>query len=373
MNADLRYMDYAARLGQRALGTTAENPPVGCVIVKDARVVGVGWTQPGGRPHAETEALAIAGEAARGATAYVTLEPCAHQGRTGPCAEALVAAGIARVVTAFEDPDPRTAGKGHAILREAGIEVETGIGAHAARTALAGFFNRIVKKRPQVILKLALSADGKIAEGKGKRTTITGPLAQARVHLTRAQCDAVLVGLSTVLADDPELTVRLPGLEDRSPIRVIADTRLSIPSHVKLVKTAMQIPVWLLATRAGSVGDGIVVIDCRQGKDGWVDMRDALKRLAQRGINRLLVEGGAHIARSFLEANLVQRVELYRAPMELGGQGVDAFAGLDWRRVSRRFRVIAEERLGVDTLTVYEKPTSVSLSRTAGEGGLQAG
>jgi diaminohydroxyphosphoribosylaminopyrimidine deaminase/5-amino-6-(5-phosphoribosylamino)uracil reductase len=356
MNADLRYMDYAARLGQRALGTTAENPPVGCVIVKDGRIVGLGWTQPGGRPHAETEGLAMAGEAARGATAFVTLEPCAHHGRTGPCADALVGAGIARVVTAFEDPDPRTAGKGLAILRAAGIEVETGIGAHAARGALAGFLNRIVKKRPQVILKLALSADGKIAEGKGKRTTITGPLAQARVHLLRAQCDAVLVGLSTVLADDPELTVRLPGLEDRSPIRIIADTRLSIPSHVKLVKTARQIPVWLLATRAGSVGDGIIVIDCRQGKDGWVDMRDALKRLAQRGINRLLVEGGAHIARSFLEANLVQRVELYRAPIELGGQGVDAFAGLDWRRVSRRFRVVSEERLGADTLTVYEKP-----------------
>jgi diaminohydroxyphosphoribosylaminopyrimidine deaminase/5-amino-6-(5-phosphoribosylamino)uracil reductase len=356
MNADLRYMDYAARLGQRALGTTAENPPVGCVIVKDGRIVGLGWTQPGGRPHAETEGLAMAGEAARGATAFVTLEPCAHHGRTGPCADALVGAGIARVVTAFEDPDPRTAGKGLAILRAAGIEVEAGIGAYAAREALAGFLNRIVKKRPQVILKLALSADGKIAEGKGKRTTITGPLAQARVHLLRAQCDAVLVGLSTVLADDPELTVRLPGLEDRSPIRIIADTRLSIPSHVKLVKTASQIPVWLLATRAGSVGDGIIVIDCRQGKDGWVDMRDALKRLAQRGINRLLVEGGAHIARSFLEANLVQRVELYRAPIELGGQGVDAFAGLDWRRVSRRFRVVSEERLGADTLTVYEKP-----------------
>jgi len=357
MNSDLRYMDHAARLGRRALGTTAENPPVGCVIVKDDRIVGIGWTQPGGRPHAETQALAMAGEAARGATVYVTLEPCAHHGRTGPCAEALVAAKVARVVTAFEDPDPRTAGKGHEMLRAAGIEVETGIGTHAAREALAGFLTRITKKRPQVILKLAISADGKIAEGKGKRTTITGPEALARVHLLRAQCDAVLVGLSTVLADDPELTVRLPGLEDRSPIRVVADTRLSIPSHVKLVKTANELPVWLLATRSGSVGNGIMVIDCRQGKDGWVDMRDALKRLAKRGINRLLVEGGAHVARSFLEANLVQRVELYRAPMELGTQGVDAFAGLDWRRVSRRFRVITEEKLGADRLSVYEKPT----------------
>jgi diaminohydroxyphosphoribosylaminopyrimidine deaminase/5-amino-6-(5-phosphoribosylamino)uracil reductase len=351
-------MDYASRLGRRALGTTAENPPVGCVIVRGDDIVGVGWTQPGGRPHAETQALAMAGEEARGATAYVTLEPCAHHGRTGPCAEALVAAGVARVVTAFEDPDPRTAGKGHEILRAAGIAVETGVGQHAAREALAGFLTRIVKKRPQVILKLAVSADGKIAEGKGKRTTITGRAAQARVHLLRAQCDAVLVGLSTVLADDPELTVRLPGLEDRSPVRIVADTRLSIPSHVKLVKTAKDLPLWLLATRSGSVGnDSIVVIDCRQGKDGWVDMRDAMKRLAKRGINRLLVEGGSHIARSFLEANLVQRVELYRAPMELGPQGIDAFAGLDWRRVSRRFRVISEERLGADSLTVYEKPT----------------
>ena len=350
-------MEYASRLGRRALGTTAENPPVGCVIVKDDAIVGVGWTQAGGRPHAETEALAMAGEAARGATAYVTLEPCAHHGRTGPCAEALVAAGVARVVTAFEDPDLRTAGKGHEILRAAGIEVETGIGQHQAREALAGFLTRITRKRPQVILKLAVSADGKIAEGKGKRTTITGPEVQARVHLLRAQCDAVLVGLSTVLADDPELTVRLPGLENRSPVRIVADTRLSIPSHVKLVKTAREIPVWLLATRSGSVGnDDIVVIDCRQGKDGWVDMRDATKRLAQRGINRLLVEGGSHIARSFLDASLVQRVELYRAPVELGPQGIDAFAGLDWRRVSKRFRVITEEKLGADRLTVYEKP-----------------
>ena len=251
MNADRRWMDYALRLGRRALGTTAENPPVGCVIVRDGRVLGVGWTQPGGRPHAETEALEMAGEQARGATAYVTLEPCAHHGRTGPCAEALARAGIARVVTAIEDPDPRTSGQGHAILRAAGVAVDVGVGAEEARHDLAGFLTRIARKRPYVTLKIGVSADGKIAAGPRQRTAITGPEVKARVHLMRAQSDAILVGLSTVLIDDPELTCRLPGMEARSPIRIVADTRLSIPSKAKLVKTAEQVPVWILSTRKG--------------------------------------------------------------------------------------------------------------------------
>jgi diaminohydroxyphosphoribosylaminopyrimidine deaminase/5-amino-6-(5-phosphoribosylamino)uracil reductase len=355
VNADLRWMECALRLGRRALGTTAENPPVGCVIVKDGRLLGVGWTQPGGRPHAETEALAMAGRGARGAVAYVTLEPCAHHGRTGPCAEALVNAGIARVVTAIEDPDPRVSGGGHAILTAAGIPVETGLCAAEARRDLAGFLMRITQERPYVILKIGVSSDGKIAAGPGLQTAITGPEVKSRVHLMRAQSDAILVGLSTVLIDDPELTCRLPGMEERSPIRIVADTRLSIPSKAKLVKTAGEVPVWILSTRKGSAGTGIAVIDCRQTPRGWVDFTDALQRLGERGINRLLVEGGSHISHSFLEADLVDEVQLFQSPMVIGPQGTDAIADMPLSRLDTRFKHSAKETLGTDTLTVYER------------------
>lgn len=356
MNADRRWMDHALRLGRRALGTTAENPPVGCVVVKAGRVLGVGWTQPGGRPHAETEALKMAGDEARGATAYVTLEPCAHQGRTGPCAEALAKAGIARVVTAIEDPDSRVSGEGHAILRAAGVAVDVGLSAQDAHSDLAGFLMRIRKKRPYVILKIGVSVDGKIAAGPHQRTSITGPEVRARVHLMRAQSDGVLVGLSTVLIDDPELTCRLPGMEARSPIRIVVDSRLSLPPTAKLVKTAEQVPVWILSTRKGGVGTGITVIDCRQTPNGWVDFADALQQLALRGINRLLVEGGSHIAQSLLETDLVDEVQLFQSPVVIGPQGIDAIAEMPLENLANQFRRTEKEVLGTDTLTVYERP-----------------
>jgi diaminohydroxyphosphoribosylaminopyrimidine deaminase/5-amino-6-(5-phosphoribosylamino)uracil reductase len=331
VNGDRRWMDYAARLGRRALGTTAENPPVGCVIVKEDRVIGVGWTRPGGRPHAETEALAMAGEAARGATAHVTLEPCAHHGRTPPCAEALVKAGVARVVSALEDPDPRVSGGGHAILRAAGIAAETGIGADEVRHDLAGFFTRIVKKRPYVALKLAVSADGKIAASAGERTPISGPEVQARVHLMRAQSDAILVGMDTVLADDPELACRLPGMEGRSPQPFVLSNSRELP------------PASKLAARGAEVLRGGVAA--------------ALASLAGRGVNRLMVEGGAKTARGFVEAGLVDEIHLFRAPLVIGPQGVDALAGLGVNEVVKAFRLAQEEVLGADRLTVYEAPT----------------
>lgn len=321
-------MDYALRLGRRALGTTAENPNVGCVVVREGRVAGIGWTQPGGRPHAETEALAMAGEAARGATAYVTLEPCAHHGRTGPCAEALVKAGIARVVTAIEDPDPRVSGGGHAILERAGIAFESGLLAEEARRDMAGFLTRMTRKRPQVILKLALSADGKIAAGVGKRTAISGAQARARVHLLRAQCDAILVGLGTVLADDPELTCRLPGLGHRSPTPFVLSRKASLP------------PASHLARRGAEVLRG--------------EVPEALAELARRGINRLLVEGGARVARSVLEAGVVDEFHLIRSNAMLGPEGVDALAGLPLEQALQPFATASEEKLGSDLLTVYE-------------------
>ncbi len=356
MSPDQRWMDYALRLGRRALGTTAENPPVGCIIVKNGRVLGVGWTQPGGRPHAETEALKMAGDAAKGATAYVSLEPCAHHGRTGPCAEALVKAGLVRVVTAIEDPDPRVSGGGHAILKATGVKVESGRCVEEAKHDLAGFITRITKKRPYVTLKIGISADGKIAAGPGQRTSITGEEVKSRVHLMRAQSDAILVGLSTVLIDDPDLTCRLPGMEPRSPIRIVADTRLSIPSKAKLVKTAEQVPVWILSTRKGGVSAGITVIDCRQTPNGWVDFNDAMEVLAKRGINRLLVEGGSHIFQSFLEADLVDEVQLFQNPTVIGPQGIDAIADTPLSTLEKRFMPTQKEVLGTDTLTVYERP-----------------
>ena len=314
MNTDLRWMEYALRLGRRALGTTAENPPVGCVIVKDEQVVGVGWTQSSGRPHAETEALAMAGEAARGATAYVTLEPCAHHGRTPPCAEALVRAGIARAVTALEDPDPRTAGGGHAVLKSAGVAVEVGIGAEKARRDLAGFLTRVTKKRPYVILKMGVSGDGKIASSAGQQTQITGPETKSRVHLLRAQCDAILVGHRTFEIDKPKLTCRLPGMETRSPIPLVATSI-----------------------------------------DGWSDLDAKLKSLAKQGINRLLVEGGSRLSRSFLNANLVDEVQIFQSQAIIGPRGVEAIAGMPLAELQNRFNPAERETLGTDTLTVYER------------------
>lgn len=354
MSADARWMDYARRLGHRALGTTAENPPVGCVIVKEQKLLGVGWTQSGGRPHAETEALAMAGESAKGATAYVTLEPCAHHGRTPPCAEALARAGIARVVTAVEDPDPRVSGGGHAILRSAGIEVVSGIAESEVRRDLAGFLSRIVKKRPYIVLKLAVSSDDKIAAVRGQRTPITGEEVRRRVHLIRAQCDGVLVGLSTILIDDPELTCRLPGMEKRSPIRLVADSRLSIPPHVKVVKMAPEVPLWLLATHKGVIGSGVRVIDCHATAQGWVDFQHAMVLLAENGLNRILVEGGSHIARSFLDLGLIDQLQLFRSPRVIGPTGIPAVAGMALSDVLGRFRLCDQETLGEDLLSVYE-------------------
>jgi diaminohydroxyphosphoribosylaminopyrimidine deaminase / 5-amino-6-(5-phosphoribosylamino)uracil reductase len=321
-------MDYALRLGRRALGTTAENPNVGCVIIKDDRVLGVGWTQAGGRPHAETQALAMAGETAHGATAFVTLEPCAHHGRTGPCADALVKARVARVVTALEDPDPRVSGSGHLILQAAGVAVETGLGAADARRDLAGFLTRITRKRPQVILKMAVSADGKIAAAAGRRTAISGPEANSRVHLLRAQCNAILVGMDTVIADDPDLSCRLPGMENRSPMPFVMSQGRSLPASSKLARRKVEV-------LRGTV-------------------QDSLREIGGRGINRLLVEGGARIARSFLEAGLVDEFYLIRSPAIIGPQGMEALAGLPLEQALQPFVRREEERLGNDVLTVYE-------------------
>src|ERR1700709_2401302 len=242
--ADQRFMALALALGRRGQGRTWPNPAVGAVIMKDGVIVGRGWTQPGGRPHAEVEALRRAGEAARGATLYVTLEPCSHHGKSPPCADAVISAGIARVVSAIEDPNPEVAGQGHARLRAAGIVVDVGLSAAEAARDHAGHFRRIRDRRPHVILKLAVSSDDRIAAADHKPVAITGEAGEARVHLLRAQCDAILVGIGTVLADDPKLTSRLPGMEARSPVRGALARPLRIPGTSRLVHSARQTPLW---------------------------------------------------------------------------------------------------------------------------------
>ena len=360
---DETYMRRALLAGRRMRGATAENPSVGCVIVSNDQIVAVASTAPDGRPHAETTALAQAGEAARGATAYVTLEPCCHHGRTPPCTEALIAAGVARVVTAIEDPDPRVSGAGHSALRAAGIEVASGVLADAAAWELRGFLSRIVRQRSYVTLKLACSRDGKIAMKPGEPTAITGEVARGRVHLLRARADAILVGVSTVLADDPDLTCRLPGMQNRSPVRIVSDSRLSIPLASRLVRTAGEVPVWVMTTsaadpdaRSALLASGVRVIDCQATPDGKVDLSDMLHTLARENLSHVLAEGGAHMARALMEADLVDEAWLLQAPHTIGPQGLDAMAGLplDTIRASSAFRQRGEsEKLGPDWLAKY--------------------
>ena len=324
---DKRHMAAALALAERGLGAVWPNPAVGCVLVKDGRVIGRGWTQTGGRPHAESEALARAGDAAKGATAYVTLEPCAHHGETGPCAEALAKAGIARLVAAMADPDPRVSGRGFAHLKTAGIEVLIGPGGDQAARLNAGFLRRVESGRPLVTLKLATSLDGRIATASGESKWITGDLSRARGHLLRAQHDAILVGSGTALTDDPGLTCRLPGLAPRSPLRVVMDGRLRLPLGHQLVTGAHDVPTWLVTT-SGSAKDyiaaGVEVITVAPDESGHPDALATLEALGARGITRLLIEGGAHVSAAFLGAGLVDRLACFRAANMIGGDGAPA-------------------------------------------------
>jgi len=360
---DETYMARALGAGTRMRGSTGKNPSVGCVIVKDNEIIAISSTAFGGRPHAETQALAIAGDAARGATAYVTLEPCCHYGRTPPCTDALIQAGVARVVTALEDPDSRVSGGGHRTLQAAAIDVTQGVLADDAAWELRAFLSRQLNKRGYVTLKLAVSSDGKITAKPGQPTPITGEIARNRVHLLRAQVDAILVGVSTVLADDPELTCRLPGMQDRSPIRIISDSQLSIPLTSRLVETANDVPVWIMTTRAANPATktaleakGVHVIECSATQEGKVNLGDMLEKLADKGISHVLAEGGAHMARALMEADLVDEALLLQAPRKIGPQGLDAMAGLplDTIRASARFKQKGESQsLGADWLAKY--------------------
>jgi diaminohydroxyphosphoribosylaminopyrimidine deaminase/5-amino-6-(5-phosphoribosylamino)uracil reductase len=364
--ADQRFMRLALALGRRGQGRTWPNPAVGAVVVKDGVIVGRGWTQPGGRPHAEPVAIAHAGEAARGATLYVTLEPCSHVGKSPPCADAVIAAGIKRVVSAIEDPNPEVAGQGHGRLRAAGIAVDIGLGAAEAARDHAGHFRRVRDQRPHVTLKLAVSTDDKIAAAGYKPVAISGEAAKARMHLLRAQSDAILVGIGTVKADDPLLTCRLPGMEARSPVRVVLDRALRISGTSRLVHSARATPLWLMtsglaeaaaAMKLGAAGAQVIRVATAITPMRGLDLMAVLRALAERGITRLLVEGGARVASSFAAAGLVDEFWLLRGPDAVGAAGVAALDALPLASITQSpaFRVRASEKLDKDTLTVYER------------------
>jgi diaminohydroxyphosphoribosylaminopyrimidine deaminase/5-amino-6-(5-phosphoribosylamino)uracil reductase len=364
--ADQRFMALALALGRRGQGRTWPNPAVGAVLVRDGVIVGRGWTQPGGRPHAEPEALRRAGEAARGATLYVTLEPCSHVGKSPPCADAIIAAGITRVVSAIEDPNPEVAGQGHARLRAAGISVDIGLGAAEAAHDHAGHFRRVRNKRPHVILKLAVSSDDKIGAAGRKPVAITGEAAKARVHLLRAQCDAILVGIGTVQADDPLLTCRLPGMEARSPIRVVLDRALRLSGTSRLVRSARETPLWVMtsslaeapaAMKLGAAGAQVMRVAPTTAPPPGLDLNAVLHAVSEKGITRLLVEGGARVASSFVAADLVDEIWLLRGPGAVGADGVAALEALPLSALtgSPAFKLHASELLENDTLTIYER------------------
>ncbi len=352
---DLRYMKLALALGRRGQGLTAPNPAVGAVLVKDGVIVGRGWTRAGGRPHAEVEALRRAGEAARGATLYVTLEPCSHHGRSSPCADAVIAAGVTRVVSTIEDVNPRVAGEGHARLRAAGIAVDIGLCRDEALHDHDGHIRVMRDGRPHVTLKFAVSSDGMIGAAGRKPVALTGEAATASVHLLRAHHDAILIGIGTAIADDPLLTCRLPGMASRSPIRIVLDPRLHLPASSRLVQSARETPLWVAGTGDSSAIErhGAEIVAYRKA----ADLPALLGVLGQRGITRLLVEGGAKVAASFLKADLVDEVRLYTTPKTIGPDGVPAIEArpLTDLTASPRWRVRATETLGPDVLTVYER------------------
>jgi diaminohydroxyphosphoribosylaminopyrimidine deaminase/5-amino-6-(5-phosphoribosylamino)uracil reductase len=357
---DETHMAHALHLAARGLGNVWPNPAVGCVLVKEGQIVGRGWTQPGGRPHAERRALDQAGSAAQDATAYVTLEPCAHHGHTPPCAEGLIAAGIARVVTALTDPDPRVAGRGHAMLRAAGVVVTEGILSPQAARLNAGFLRRVTEALPFVTLKLATTLDGRIATATGDSRWITGPEARRHTHLLRLTHDAVMVGSGTALADDPDLTVRDLGAQ-RQPVRIVLDSRLSHSPESRLGRSARQVPVWMVhgpdapePARTGWTATGAELIEVA-ADNGHIAPRAALTALATRGLTRILCEGGGRLAAALVRDHLVQDAALYTAGALIGGDGRAALGELGLTRLAEAPRLSLQQacRLGPDTFTLW--------------------
>ena len=360
---DRRYMALALSLGRRGQGRTWPNPAVGCVLVKQGRIVGRGWTQPGGRPHAETMALAQAGAEAAGATAYVSLEPCAHTGQTPPCAEALIRARVARVVAALEDSDPRVSGQGFAMLRAAGIAVDTGLRAQEAGFDHEGFFLRTEQGRPFVTLKLASSFDGRIATGSGQSKWITGPEARRYVHAMRARHDAVMVGAGTARADNPSLTVRDLGIDDQ-PARVVVSRHLDLPLMSALARTARDVPLYL-CHGTGADSDrlrawaevGARLLPC-SALGTQLDPHDVLQQLGQVGLTRVFCEGGSALAASLLAHDLVDELVGFHAGLAIGAEGLPSIGalGIGLLDEAPRFALVEARALGPDILHRWRRP-----------------
>ncbi len=355
---DQQFMHTALALAARGLGDTWPNPAVGCVIVNDGVVVGRGWTQSGGRPHAETEALRRAGKAARGATAFVTLEPCSHHGKTPPCADALIAAGVLRVVSATIDPDPRVSGQGLAKLRAAGIEVLEGVGKAEADKLNAGFFSRITSRRPIFALKTATSLDGRIALASGESKWITGEQARQAVQGIRAQYDAILVGSETVVQDDPELTCRLVGYEGRPKVRIVLDRRLRTSLDRKLVQTAKTVPTWIYSTQRPSAAleqSGAIVMTLSADPDGFIAA--VASDLAAKGMTRVLIEGGGQVAAAFLKMGLIEDIYWFRGAQVLGADARPSVAALSLDQLTKapHFKRTNSMRLDQDFLEILRR------------------
>ncbi len=364
LDEDRRWMEAALNLGERSLGLAAPNPAVGAILVNEGAVVGRGATAPGGHPHAERLAIAAARGAARGATLYVTLEPCSHFGSSPPCADAVVEAGIARVVSAIEDPNPLVAGQGHARLREAGITVDVGVGAGQARRDHCGHILRVTAGRPCVTLKLAETSDGFASGGPhDPRLRITGQIADLRVQIMRATHEAIMIGVETAIADDPALTVRLPGLQ-RKPWRVVLDTHLRLPVGSRLATGARDLPTLVIAgpeARKGAadrlVESGVEVERVGVDPHGHVDMGEALRALSRRGVTRVFSEGGPRIAGRLIELGLADEVVLITAEKPLGRAGLPALSGATRGRLfnSAGYRLFERAAYGSDVMRRWER------------------
>ena len=355
---DIYHMTYALALARRGLGRVWPNPSVGCVLVKGGHRIAAAHTADGGRPHAEALAIEKAGGQAAGAVAYVSLEPCAHRGQTGPCAQALIEAGVKKAFIACNDPDPRVAGRGIAMLKEAGITVDLGLLEEEAKALNAGFISRMTQKRPFVTLKTAISADGKIAAMPGQKTAITGDFANKYVHQIRAGHDAILVGIGTVLADNPQLTTRIPGY-NHDLVRVVLDTDLKTPPDCRLIQNADAAPLIVLhnsKTGGGGHGDALEKAEVQLFKVDTRDIKAVLERLAEQGITRLLVEGGAKVHTSFLKAGFCDRFLRFKSPDTIGAGGLDVLGGMDIQDIAAISGLKLQETrtYGQDLLEIYE-------------------
>ncbi len=360
-------MHVAIALGNRNLGRVWPGPGVGCVLVRNGRVTGRGWTGAEGKPHAETAAIAEAGEGARGATAYVSLEPCAHHGRTPPCSRALIAAGVARVVTPISDPDQRVSGRGHRELEQAGVSVSTGVLQREARAAHAGYLSRVERARPSLTLKLATSLDGRLATATGESRWITGSAARRHVHMERLRHDAVLVGRGTIAADDPDLTVRIRGLRGNEPAKIFFDSALRTHVSSRLGQAARTSRVFAVHTSEAKAlavanwqGAGARTIEVDRTASGLADAKCAMAALASLGLTRILCEGGGRLAASLLDAKLVDRMLLFSAGLHIGKEGKPSFGDIGPEALSMapRWRLESSRSVGGDTMSIWVSETA---------------